>query len=141
MTSSARKSEYLGMPFGTANGRLRKKILFNLLKRLNEDVCYKCGEQITHLSELSIEHIKPWEGVSVELFWDTDNITFSHLRCNRPHRPSGGRNIARRIIPPAGQAWCASCREFRPIELFSKGGRWDGLRVYCNPCRKQGHGR
>ncbi len=139
--SSTRKSEFLGMPFGTANGRLRKMILFNLLKRLNENVCYKCKESITRLDELSIEHILPWEGVSVDLYWNIDNIAFSHLRCNRPHKPSGGSSTAKRIIPPTGYAWCAGCKDFRCVGLFGKGGRWNGLREYCNPCRKQGRGR
>lgn len=79
------KSNFLGMPHGTAANRLRKLILFDLLKRHNENLCFKCGELIETAEELSIEHKQAWENVSVELFWDLDNIAFSHLTCNRPH--------------------------------------------------------
>jgi hypothetical protein len=86
--SNRKRAAFLGMPFGTACGRLRKNILFHLLKRLNENVCFKCREVIETSKELSVEHKLPWEGISVELFWDLENISFSHLRCNRPHRRS-----------------------------------------------------
>lgn len=37
----------------------------------------------------SIEHIEPWIGVDPDLFWDLDNITFSHKKCNVVDRPFG----------------------------------------------------
>jgi hypothetical protein len=76
----------LGMPPGTAAGRLRKIILFHLLCRLEENICFKCAKEIVTVDELSIEHKEPWEGRSAELFWDLNNIAFSHLRCNTIHR-------------------------------------------------------
>ena len=76
----ARKSAFLGMPHGTACNRLRKMVLFNLLQRHGENICFKCSETIEHADDLSIEHKEPWEGVSVELFWSLENIAFSHLR-------------------------------------------------------------
>jgi len=63
MSSNARKAAFLGMPYGTASGRLRKIIMFNLLQRLNENVCFMCGKIINTPDEPSIEHKKPWEGV------------------------------------------------------------------------------
>lgn len=76
------KSRQLGMPFGTANAKLRKMILFHLLKKHNENICFQCGKVIETVEELSIEHKKPWLHESTELFWDIADIAFSHLHCN-----------------------------------------------------------
>lgn len=80
--SNEKKSAFLGIPFGTACNKLRKIVLFNILKKHGENLCKRCGKEIEFISELSLEHIKPWEGISVELFWDLNNIGFSHLHCN-----------------------------------------------------------
>ncbi len=101
--SSTRKKAFLGMPHGTATARLRKSILFHLIQKLSENICFKCSEKIEKVEDLSIEHKLPWEGVSVELFWSLDNIAFSHLRCNRPHRYVGG-GVSKRKIGEAGTA-------------------------------------
>lgn len=86
MASNERKARVLGMPHGTANARLKKQLLLKYIRLANCDKCYKCGETIETVEELSIEHILPWESTnSPELFWDLDNIAFSHLKCNRPH--------------------------------------------------------
>jgi hypothetical protein len=135
--SNARKSAFLGMPHGTAGNRLRKLILFNLLRRHGEKICFKCSRSIDNAEELSIEHKQPWEGISVELFWDMDNIAFSHLRCNRNHRRNGGRADLRRV-GPEGTAWCRSCKTFLSEVAFSRhSSRWNGLQPWCNDCYKR----
>ena len=91
--SNERKSQFLGVPFGTACHKLRKSILFHLLVKLKENVCFKCGSIIDKIDELSIEHKLPWEGRDAKLFWDLENIAFSHLHCNTPHK-------TRRIYTP-----------------------------------------
>lgn len=72
------------MPFGTACGRLRKSILFSLLKKHNENVCFQCGNKIEKEEDLSIEHKIPYLDSEnpTKLFFDLDNIAFSHLKCN-----------------------------------------------------------
>lgn len=82
--STRKKSEQLGMPFGTAGGKLRKSILFSLLKESGKNVCYQCGNPIESEDELSIEHKIPWldSDNPKELFFSLDNIAFSHLKCN-----------------------------------------------------------
>lgn len=85
MNRSQKLAQELGMPFGTACNRLRKKVLFHLLEKLNGNVCFKCNKAIELVSDLSIEHKQPWEGRNVELFWDIENIAFSHMKCNTPH--------------------------------------------------------
>lgn len=81
---SNKKNNQLGMNFGTASNRLRKIIMFELIKRLNLDTCYQCGCKIDNANEFSVEHKIPWldsENAS-GLFFDLDNIAFSHLKCN-----------------------------------------------------------
>lgn len=81
---NSKKSEQLGMPLGTASAKLRKSILFHLLKKSGKNICYQCGKEIRSEEELSIEHKIPWLDSSnpKELFFSLDNIAFSHLKCN-----------------------------------------------------------
>lgn len=74
-------SAILGIPFGTAQSRLSRMIMFDLLQRLDEDDCFRCGEKIANIKELSVEHKLPWRD-DPELFWDLDNIAHSHISCN-----------------------------------------------------------
>lgn len=90
------KSIILGMPFGTASNRLRKIVLFSILKRHQENECYRCGGAIETSTELSLEHKTAWR--TPEQFWDIDNIAFSHLACNIPQNPSNG-NVAKTVCP------------------------------------------
>lgn len=134
--SSKKKSETLGMPHGTAANKLRKRIMFSLLVRLNENFCFKCGAEIESDNELSVEHKEPWEGISADLFWDLDNIAFSHLSCNRPHRPNGGGQH-KRIVGEPGTSWCTTCKQFLPIESFAKNrSSWKGISYDCKACQK-----
>jgi hypothetical protein len=77
-----KKAAQLGMPFGTAQNRLRKLVLFNLLQRHGENTCFRCGDVIESVEVLSLEHKRPWLDAETSLFWDVENIGFSHLRCN-----------------------------------------------------------
>lgn len=91
MSANEKKRKQLGMAAGTANARLRKLILFSLVQKTEQDTCFRCGKRIETVDELSIEHKQSWLDVSVELFWDLDNIAFSHLSCNvaaskKPHQ-------------------------------------------------------
>ena len=133
--SNESKAATLGIPFGTACNRLRKNILFHLLVRLNENVCFKCHELIEKVDDLSIEHKLPWEGVSADLFWDEDNIAFSHLQCNRPDRPSGG-NAHAKIPPIEGVCWCVPGEHFTSVDNFYRNeSRPTGLQNWCKDHR------
>ena len=79
-----KKAEALGMSFGTASNRLRKLILFSLVRAAELDVCYQCDGKILNVDDLSIEHKEPWLQAEnpVEAFFDLNNIAFSHLSCN-----------------------------------------------------------
>ena len=111
MNRTERITAFLGMPVGTAKARLLKNILFHLLQKHSENICFKCRKLIENVQELSIEHIEPWEGLSVELFWSLENIAFSRRKCNRPHRNRGGGS-EKKHTPPDGMAWCAGHKAF-----------------------------
>tara|TARA_Y100001973_G_C5186894_1_gene328446 strand:+ start:917 stop:1453 length:537 start_codon:yes stop_codon:yes gene_type:complete len=74
--------KFLGINKSTAMARLRKMILFELVKKAGMDRCHQCKFLIHDVAELSIEHIKPWLWKDKKLFWDLNNIAFSHLSCN-----------------------------------------------------------
>lgn len=132
-----RVAQQLGMSMGSAQHRLRKLILFNLLKKHAENVCVRCKEPIEKVEDLSIEHIEPWENRSAELFWDLNNVAFSHMKCNVAHAPKNGSE-ERRKIGPDGTAWCVPHQRFEPIENFFKNRtRWNGLAEYCKDARQR----
>ena len=104
-----RVEEFLGINKSTAMARLRKMILFELVKKAGMDRCHQCKFLIHDVAELSIEHIKPWLWKDKKLFWDLNNIAFSHLACN---------SSAGQIKTPCGSyakylrgCRCSICRE------------------------------
>ena len=74
--------DFLGVDKGTAMSRLKKIIMFELATKAGMDRCFRCKLLISDVSEFSVEHIKPWLWRDVKLFWDINNIAFSHLSCN-----------------------------------------------------------
>jgi hypothetical protein len=121
------------MPFGTASHRLRVLVMFSLIQRLGENRCAKCSETIVSADDLSIEHIVPWEGVSATLFWNLDNIAFSHRACNRPIRFRGHSWCQENC--PDGHAWCSRHRAYLLRTSFPRNTtRPNGLNAYCRDC-------
>ena len=123
MSNSQKKAMVLGMAFGTANGQLRKRILFSLVRTYGLSDCFRCGDPITCPSDFSIEHKMPWLTADspMEAFFDLDNIAFSHLRCNvgaanreKTRCPKGheytGDNTAR---DNRGSRNCKECKRAR----------------------------
>jgi hypothetical protein len=79
-----KKDIQLGMSHGSAVHRLRKNLLFDFTKRLELDTCYRCGEKILSVDDFTIEHKTEWlDSLNPkELFFDMDNIAFSHVAYN-----------------------------------------------------------
>lgn len=132
--SNDKKAEQLGEPIGTATARLKKSLLFSLAQQLNLTMCYHCGNEILDVDDLSIEHKIPWLDSEnpAKLFYDLNNIAFSHLTCN----VSAARHLDK-IISPEGFQWCSRCRSHKPIDNFTKKttrGR-NGLSFYCRECQ------
>lgn len=135
MNNNKLKDKALGMPHGTAAGRLKKSIMFDLLRRYGENFCFKCGAEIENEQALSIEHKIAWlyHEKPVEMFFDLNNIAFSHLKCNRPEKSPD--HSVRRKVGPEGTAWCTSCQAFIDTKLFAKCPvRWNGYQHRCQPC-------
>ena len=78
-----KKKEQLGMPYGTASGRLVKDILWKMIEDTDNFICLHCHKPMSR-ETFSIEHIVPWLDSEdpKALFFDLKNITFSHLSCN-----------------------------------------------------------
>lgn len=58
--------------------------MFSLLRETGKNICYQCGEEIELIDQLSIEHKIPYldSDDPKKLFFDLNNIGFSHLNCN-----------------------------------------------------------
>jgi hypothetical protein len=134
VTGNALKDQVLEMPHGTAAARLRKSILFAYVVECGDDVCFKCGQQISHIDDLSIEHKTPWLYAEngKELFFSLENIAFSHTKCNvAKSQPS------RRIVSPDGHSYCVRCKAHKLISAFPKDNyrpRFTGVASRCQDC-------
>jgi len=128
------KKNVLKMPYGTAIYYLRRYILFDFVKKSNKDTCFRCSEKIVKIEDFSIDHKKPWKFISAKLFWDLNNIAFSHLRCNVYARRKDGK----RKVGPKGTAWCSGHQEFLSVSVFCKEKtHWNGLAKYCRECKNK----
>lgn len=106
------------MALGTATARLKKAFTLKLLRQLSQDICYRCGQKIETVTELSFDHKLPWLNSDTSLFWDLDNLTVSHFSCNREaaRKPTSG-------LPRHGTAYmykyykckCDLCKEWRKL--------------------------
>lgn len=77
-----RVTEFLGMTDAAARFRLSRLVMFKLAGELGKLVCFQCDDPIQTVEEFSIEHKIPYLWVDVNLYWDLDNVAFSHLLCN-----------------------------------------------------------
>ena len=129
--TNTRRAKQLGMNYASASHRLRKEVMFRLVQEVGKDSCFRCGRKIQTARELSIDHKINWLDNNSELFWDLDNIAFSHISCN-------SSNKGKWIVAPVGKAWCFRCKDFRYIEEFGKNNRAaNGLRNECKSCRSK----
>lgn len=136
MGANTTKSVFLGENISTAQHRLRKQLLFHYVSKAGDAICFKCGTLIENVDDLSIEHKLPWLHNSPELFWDLDNIAFSHLTCNKTHTFPRLRKIG-----PEGTRWCAGHKEFHTRQDFGVDNRnWTGLKPLCK-LYEQGKGK
>jgi hypothetical protein len=100
------KKKQLKIDPGTASSRLKKEILFKYVKKAGDNFCFQCGSEIENSYEMSVEHKTPWlhSGDPLGLFFDLDNIAFSHLDCNvKAARP-------KKITHGTQYRYCSGCR-------------------------------
>jgi len=84
MCIKTKKKKQLGMDPGTASHRLKKAVLFSFAKKLDLNWCYQCGAEIESINKFTLEHKVPWldSDDPKDLFFNLDNIAFSHASCN-----------------------------------------------------------
>lgn len=87
-TMEQEKTRQLGMSSSRAGAKLTRIVLFDIVRRSGLNICLRCGAPIETIAEFSLDHEKPWLHVSADLFWDVNNIKFSHRRCNSGARRS-----------------------------------------------------
>jgi len=80
------RDDLLGMPYGKATHLLRREVVFHLITELGLNICPRCDRPILSSDAMSFDHIKPWVDEDAALFWDLDNVAFSHRRCNYLHK-------------------------------------------------------
>lgn len=92
--TTAEKSAELGMGFCKASYLLHRMLIFQYAKLSGKDDCYRCGLPIVSLEEMSIDHKIAWQnrGNARDLFFDLENIGFSHRRCNGRARRCATKN-------------------------------------------------
>lgn len=101
--TNAKRAAELGMPVGTAHARLKRALLFRYIEMAGENACFRCGSPMT-VDDYSIDHKEPWIGGDLSLFWNLDNLAFSHAGCNA--------RAARKKRSPHGavNSYYAGCR-------------------------------
>ena len=114
------EKEQLGIDKGTASNKLKKQLLFHYVKLAGHDTCHRCGEKIADVDDFSVEHKVDWlhSKDPVKLFYNVDNIAFSHLHCNtkagkKPERKHGKSGYMRGCR-------CETCRagNYGPIKAY-----------------------
>lgn len=119
-----KKQQQLGMNPSTAANRLVKDTLWRLVVQAELNVCHRCSEPMTR-ETFSIEHKEAWldSADPVALYFDQENISFSHLRCNiKDARRGKGYSeeealVARRASN--GRSWTAEKRR----EYYLRSGK------------------
>jgi len=94
--SNKRKAEQLGMSsYGKARNILNNSILFKLVKDSGENICYRCKQPITDTKNLTVDHKEPYlySENATELFFDLDNVAFSHKSCNCKNTRSNDKSL------------------------------------------------
>lgn len=78
-----KKAALLGQSVSAAHRRLLRLVLFRELQISGRDKCYRCGKPMTE-DNWSLEHKKSWQSSEnpKESYFDLDNVTFSHHKCN-----------------------------------------------------------
>ena len=135
-----KKNEQLGMNFSTAAGKLRKMLLWKFVQETGNDICFQCGETIENLDQLSMEHKIPWLDSEdpVGLYFNLDNIAFSHISCNCAAGKKAYTGFRRERHD--GFIWCAKCEQYLDPSDFtprSDGGKRVPYDSYCRACNNE----
>lgn len=128
---------------GKARNKLHNVIMFDMALKLNLLTCFRCKLQIESVDEFSIDHKIPYLYGTSALFWDLDNIAFSHKVCNsKASRVDTDACIqfkeSRRRRVKDGFSFCSKCKIEKEVENFGKvSAMWNGLNSICKKCRSE----
>lgn len=125
-----KKQKQLGINPGTARNKLVKLLLFDMANKLNQLNCFQCGKKIKNIDDFTIEHKIPWldSNNPKELFFNLDNIAFSHKVCNI--------KAARKNKKSKGQ--CSSCKKIKSeSEFYKNKSKVRGYEDECKECKKK----
>ncbi len=109
--------------------------MYHLAGKLNLLNCFRCDEQILNIKDFTIDHKKEWLYNDKNLFWDINNIAFSHLSCN-----SAAARQPNKIEHPENMSWCSKCKIFYSLDSFykqppnTKDKTRNNLRRMCKKC-------
>lgn len=119
---SDKKKEQLGMNPSTASHRLVKDVMWSLIVKTGQNICYHCGLEMSR-EDFSIEHKTPWldSDDPIGLYFDLDNISFSHLSCNaraakRAWTKHPTKDAAKLAHLETAREWKRQNRTYDPIE-------------------------
>ena len=74
------RAALLGMPYGTAEKRLRKAMIYELARQCGKTLCRWCETEIPSPDDLAVVHLQDWSD-DADKFWDLNNVAFSHVSC------------------------------------------------------------
>lgn len=127
-----KSADQLGMDWAKARYKLSKMLLFKMAHEAGYGDCFQCGRLIDDIDTFSVDHKQPWRDVDAALFWDLNNIAFSHLSCNSRAAKRGGEPI-----PPIGdnEKYCGRCKNVKQMTDFPPAAsRRDS---YCTACQTE----
>ncbi len=79
-----KKRKQLGEHPATASRRLQRDLLWHLVVSTAKTLCFRCDRPMSR-DDFTIDHKVPWLNSAdpIKLFFDLDNIAFSHDSCNK----------------------------------------------------------
>lgn len=94
----SQRAELLGMPYGTAERKLRKAVIYELAHQTGKNFCIDCGQEIESPDDLALVHVEDWQE-DPDQFFDLTNVAFSHASCkaSRGGRRQEEENKMRRV--------------------------------------------
>lgn len=123
-----KKQQQLGMNPSTASNRLVKDTLWRLVVQAGQNVCYRCSQPMTR-ETFSIEHKEAWldSDDPLGLYFDQENISFSHLNCNikdsRSGRTQSGCGTEAQYDRGCRCDLCGIAKSTKRSERYSSDGR------------------
>lgn len=92
--------------------------MFSLAQKCGLDICYRCKRKIETVDEFTIDHKTPWlhSENPHDLFFDLENIAFSHATCNgkerRLYRKIGSSKFK-------GVSYAKDCNREKPYRAYA----------------------